>query len=256
MATCRCPADKGHRCVGGHSCRGQLSGNRGQTLHPHQHDLRARSRGDRLIVDSGCFFVRLLVSGENRQHRVARTVRDRNSGVGGAADRGSDPGNDLEAKSGGCKFRRLFSSPAEEERVSSLQTHDPFSLAGKLHQKGIGLFLLESVPPRRLAGVDFFSGSGCKSQKLRIAQVIVDHHIGHLETLLCAKRQKPRITGTGSHKVADASRLLDGGQLFLRWFRCCGGSFFHHERSWSAIILETSAGLEAVACAVIGADSG
>ena len=67
-----------------------------------------------------------------------------------------------------------------------------------------------------LACIDLFGGGGGKTKKLRIAQVIVDHHIGTLQTLASSQRQQSRIAGTSPDQIADPVNRFYGSGGFVR----------------------------------------
>ena len=132
-------------------------------------------------------------------------------GVGQSSDGRGDSRNDFEAQACGRQFSRLLAAPTEEEGIAALEADDAFSLAGVLHEQGVGLLLPERVAAGCLSGVDFLGLGRNVAQEFRIAQVIVDHDLGPLEAFPALEGQEPRIARTCANKVTDPFGRNAGG---------------------------------------------
>ena len=241
------PADKGDGCLPGHACVAELFGDGAEAFHTHQHHLGAGCRGDRLVIDARGLFARFLVAGEDRQHGVAGPVGHRNAGVGEAPDRRGDSRNDLEAEPCGGKRLGFLTAPAEEEGVAPLEAHHALSGGGVLHQQGVGLLLLEGVPPRGLARIDDFGACRHMPQEFGVGEVVVEDDLGLLEAIAAPERDESRVPGAGSDEMANAPGG-GSGDAFCRVFS--GDLLGHDKRSWSATSRAASSGEEAEAFAV------
>ena len=137
---------------------------------------------------------------------------ERDACVGGTCNHGADAGNDFEGDPCRSKLGRLLPAAAEDIRVASLEADDALPFAGLRKQEGVGLFLLHGMSSRGLACIDTFCFRRGMAQKLRICEVVVDHHVGLLKALATAKGEQAGITRARTHEVADPGGIGAGGR--------------------------------------------
>ena len=94
------------------------------------------------------------MAGHDGDRRPAPAVGGRDPGVGQGGQRRRRRRDDLVADPGLGQRLGLFRPPPEDERVSALQPHDPFSLPGQGHQQGVDPLLGYRVAAGFLADVD------------------------------------------------------------------------------------------------------
>ena len=136
---------------------------------------------------------------------------ERDTGVGGTCNHGADAGNDLEGDPCSRKLGRLLAAAAEDIRVASLEADDTLPLAGLGKQESVGLLLLHGMPSRGFARIDALRLRRGMAQKLRIGEVVVDHHVCLREALASSQGEQAWITRARTHKVADPGNLGAGG---------------------------------------------
>jgi hypothetical protein len=56
------------------------------------------------------------------------------------------------------------------------------------------------------ADIDFFNTGARVAEKLGIAEIVIDKHIGPLDAGAALQREEKRITGTGAHQKTNSLR--------------------------------------------------
>ncbi len=79
--------------------------------------------------------VLLGVAGDEADAVRQAAMGQRNAGVGAAAGRRGDAGDDLEGDAGGGQSLRLLAAAAEGERIAALQPDDPAAAARQADQQ-------------------------------------------------------------------------------------------------------------------------
>src|SRR5581483_9805061 len=69
------------------------------------------------------------------------SMRDRNPGVCGRGDAGGDPGHDLERDASPRKRLCFLAAASENERIATLEAHDPFAFVGEADEQRVDLVL-------------------------------------------------------------------------------------------------------------------
>src|SRR5262245_25317679 len=105
-----------------------------------------------LIAALGC-----LVAGYDGNAGRARTVSNRYTGVCGSGNRRTDARDDLIGNSSVFQSGRLFTSPAEHERISALEPDYQLAFARFANEKLLDLSLISTVLTGLLADVNQFS---------------------------------------------------------------------------------------------------
>jgi len=60
----------------------------------------------------------------------------------------------------------------------------------------------------RFSSIDFFGSSRSKVEELRVAQIIVDHHVRTFEALASPQGQEARISGPRTDEITDPSGMF------------------------------------------------
>lgn len=134
---------------------------------------------------------------------------DRNPGIGRGRHCGRHTWNDFEFDSGRRQRFGLFSTTAKHEGVAAFQTDHDSALLRPLNEHAIDrvLRLILSCSPS--AHIHTFRLNRSMREQGRIREIIVDHDIGPLETLLPSESQKLRVPRPGPDQIHNAlSRAL------------------------------------------------
>ena len=144
-------------------------------------------------------------------------MRERNSGIGGAAGRGRDARHDGEIDSGAGEGLELLSATAEDEGVAALETHDPASLARVLDHQLVDVLLARALPAGSLADADPRSVAPREIQHGGRHQSIVQDDIRILERPQGLQREQFGIAGTRAYQnhLAGGARCRAGGRQQL-----------------------------------------
>jgi hypothetical protein len=116
-----------------------------------------------------------------------RDARSRGSG-----ERARHAGHDIERHARRPQGQRLFSAPAEDERIAALQPHHaPAALRGANHH-GMDVFLGQGVTPGALADEETLRAAG-NLQDALVDEGVVQHQIGGPQPGDGSPGQQPRI---------------------------------------------------------------
>ncbi len=161
----------------------QRLGHGAEACGAHEHDERARQRGERSPVDIGLRLARLLVRGHDRDLRRESPVGHGHARVGGHGDRRCDTRHDLVRHAGRAQRERLLPAPAEEQRIAALQPHDRRCAAPVLDQTLRRLVLRQRHAARLLARVDQQAPRRGEIEQRISGQAVVDDHVGAAQEL-------------------------------------------------------------------------
>ena len=139
-------------------------------------------------------------------------MRYRNSRVGGHRHGRRDARHNFEREPRGGNRLRLLASPSEDERVAPLQPDHHFSLPGLLDDQPIHLILILVPSTASAADIDAFGVRWDMVQQDRIRQVVIEHHIGLLKTLLPAKGEELLVARAGPYEIDFSKRSHDNTQ--------------------------------------------
>ena len=104
-------------------------------------------------------------------------MRHRNAGVGGAANRRRDAGNNLELDAGRCQLFGFLTPPTEDKRIPALEPHHALAFASLLDEQAMDLLLRHGVGSGALADEDQLRASRHSRQNVRRDEGIGGHHI-------------------------------------------------------------------------------
>ena len=131
-------------------------------------------------------------------------VGDRDARVGGPGDGGGHSGDHLERAAGLGQGHGLLASSPEQKGISPLEPHDHLPGFRFLHKKGVDLRLRKRMAARLLAREEDLGPFLRISEKNRIAQMVVHHHVRDPEAVAAFECQQQRIPGAGPDQIANS----------------------------------------------------
>ena len=167
-------------------------------------DERAAEARQPRPVDVGRRVHFALVASDERQRIAGARVGHGNAGIGEAANRRRDAGNDLERNALLVQEERLLAAAVEHERIAPLQPDDRPALAGLLGQQKTDGVLIERFRRRR-SDVDQLRARLREAQQAAVHAMVEDDDVGRLEATLAAHAHERRIAGTGTNDVDTRS---------------------------------------------------
>src|SRR6185437_14648634 len=141
------------------------------------------------------------MSGDNRQRRRQRSMRHRNTGICRGGNRSRHPWNNFEFNPGRGEHFRFFASSPKDKRIATLQPYDYIACACPFNQQTVDGLLLRVFSFTSPSDIDSLDSILSIGKEGRISQIIVEHHVGLLKTLLSSKGQEPRISRTSSDQI-------------------------------------------------------
>src|SRR5215831_10874059 len=133
--------------------------------------------------------------------RRARTVGDRDAGVRGSGNRRTDAGDDFIGNSRAFQSDRLFTSPAEHERISALEPDYQLAFARFANEKLLDLSLIYAVLIGLLADVNQFGAWRGVFQQFGAHQPIVKNNLRPLQTIFALQSEQLRIPRPGADQI-------------------------------------------------------
>ena len=181
--------------------RHHLARDRFDSLHAHQHHLRAAEFRQRRIIDRALGFLRIFVAGEKSDVRIFRAMRHRNSGVGRPGDRRGNSRHNFKFNSGIDDRFCFFRAASKNKRIAALQPDNLFSCARLFDQEHVDFFLTEGVFAGLLSDVNDLCIITRPTQHFWIRQMIVHDHVRLLDALLRAQRDQAEIARPGPDQI-------------------------------------------------------
>lgn len=179
----------------------QLARDLPEIPHAHQHHQRVRGLSEATPVDRTLVLLGGFVPGGDYQGGGEAAVGNRDSGVGGHRERGTNAWHHYEGYPALREIAGLFSAAAEQERVAAFQTTDRRAGRRFLCQKPIDLILTEGMAASNLPDVDEVGVGSRFRQQFRACQPIVDYDISPPEYLQAASGDQPRVSRACAHKI-------------------------------------------------------
>jgi hypothetical protein len=141
------------------------------------------------------------VSGDQRDGRRVVTMRDRDAGVSGCGDTGRHGGHDLERHAGGGQRLRLLATPAEDEWVATLETHDLAPALAELNEQGVDLVLRVRVAAGLLADVAQVGVGARPVECGRRDQAVIEDRVGGRDQIERTTGHQARVAGPRADEV-------------------------------------------------------
>src|ERR1700730_5165440 len=179
-----------------------------QAFHSHKHDPGSFQIDQRLEIDCPSLFGRVLMPCEYCECGGCIAMGQWDPGIGRNGNRRSHPWNDLKSQTRGSQSFCFFTSSAEDKRIASFQTYNPFSLFGFVDQQLVDILLPKRMLASFLSYIDEFGVMRRPLQNLRVAKVIVHNHLRLFDDLFGVQSEQPDITGTCSNKTAETFIFL------------------------------------------------
>src|SRR5262245_28510278 len=126
--------------------------------------------------------LRCLVAGYDGNARRTRTVSDRDTGISGSGNSGTDARDDFVGNSRAFQSGRLFTSPTEHEWISALEPDYQLAFARFANEKLLDLALIDAALTGLLADVDQFGAWRSVFQQFGTHQSIVKNGMRLLQT--------------------------------------------------------------------------
>ena len=123
------------------------------------------------------------MAGEEGDGVVDVAVRDRDAGVGEAADAGGDARDDAERHAGLDQRQRLLAAAAEHEGIAALEPQHALALARQLDQAARDVGLLGRRLAAALAGVFERPRRGAPASATSHDQRVIDDDVGVREAV-------------------------------------------------------------------------
>jgi hypothetical protein len=114
-------------------------------------------------------------------------------------DGGTDSRDHLERKTRRCQRERFFSTAAEDERVATLQSHDPAAAACRPDQQPDDELLADGRTPGAFPDENPL-GRRRKIERIAIHERVVEDEVGLREALDRTPRQQVGIARTRTHE--------------------------------------------------------
>jgi len=131
---------------------------------------------------------------------------------GGRAGRG-DAGDDLIADASRPQRVELFLEPAEDARVSRLQSHHGRAGRGIVDQQPADMLLLGRGPPGPLSDRDKSRAFTGVTQNGARSEIVIEHDVGGAQTRLRLERQEFGIARPGRDKAHESAHVASA----IRW---------------------------------------
>ncbi len=169
--------------------------------HAHEKHQRAVYGRQAPPFDPTSIFRGVFVSGDEGHGRRHRAMGHRNTRVRRRRDGGRHTRNDFKFQPGSGNGFRLFPAPTKDERIATFQADHPLPRLSVIDQQPIDLRLIAILAAPAPADVQTFSRWRHMLQERFIREIVVQHHIGLLQTFLAAYREQLRISGTGPDQI-------------------------------------------------------
>ena len=214
----RAVLDNGDRRFGGAAGGDELLGDHRRGIDTHEDDdrlRRARKRGP-VKIRHAAF---LGMAGNEGERLGMVAVGERDAGSSGAAERRGNAGHDMNFDAFSADGFKLFTAPAEDERVAPFEAHDTQPFLGRGDEAGMDFGLGHGMIALRLADRNAGRIAADEGDYLRADEAVVIDHIGFLDEAEGFQRQKFRIAGSGANDVDDtAGAAGDAGLLAQEGF--------------------------------------
>jgi len=122
----------------------------------------------------------------------------RQSGGGGAAQRGGDAGDDADGDAERVEVVDLLPGPAEDHRVAALQPHHAAAHPRLRGDQRVDLLLRPRVPAGALADAEALGGRVGEVEDAVADEVVVEDHVGRRQRLDRRDGQQVGVAGTGA----------------------------------------------------------
>ena len=193
--------------------RHQRCGDLRQAPERHVQDDRARAAGERRPVDLARRAAAGAVPGDERDRGRQHAVRQRDAGVGEAADPGRDPRHHPERHAGRGQRERLLAAAPEHERIAALEAQHAQAGARKLDQALVDPELRRARPSGALADRLEAGGRAGERQDLGRHQGVVQDDIGAGQRMGGVQREQAGVARPGADQPDAARREF--GELEL-----------------------------------------
>ena len=195
------PADQRHRGFRRPAVGHEVCGDLREVFHPHVEDDGAASQGKPLPVDFRYFLAGMFMAGDEGDRGGDVAVGEGYAGIGGCADAGGDPRDDLKGDSGLDQRLAFLAAAAEDERVAPLEAGHDLPFQRLFHQQFVDLALLMVVGAADLAGIDQLGIGGGMLEQLLVGQIVVEDDIGAGDAFPSLDRDQAGIAGTGADQI-------------------------------------------------------
>src|SRR4029079_8813972 len=145
---------------------------------------------------------------------VGLTRRRWNTGKRRRGKAGGQPGNDPKRDTGTSERKGFLAAPAEDERVTALETHDLLSIFSELADQIVNVPLMRRGLAAAFPGGMELGAIGGKLEDASVDKFIVDDDVGSAQGMDRHEGQEARIARTGTDQPHFSRR-----ELGKRWER-------------------------------------
>ena len=191
--------DHGGRRVCGHALRDHVGGELLDLAEAHVDRHRLAGAGEARPVARDLAVA--AVPGDEDAGLGVIAMRQRNPGIGGAADRRRDAGADLERHAMLGQRLDLLAAAPEHEGIAALEAQHALARAGVAHQHGADLLLRRGVVVGALADIDALGLAAHEFEDFRRDQPVVEHDLGLLHQAQRAEGQQIGVAGAGADEI-------------------------------------------------------